>query len=148
MNGLQVALIVLGALVLAGQILNIIADIGWAGWVMAFSWIATGINLGISITLIIAVARGMSPMSFKVSLIFYYISDVFTLFVFIMFITSGLFNWAKLVNFLLITPLIVVLHIYMCQMPVGGISYDPNVQTPQYQYQQMTYQPATPPSLI
>ncbi len=144
MNGLQLAMIILAAFVLAGQILNIIFDISWVGWVMAFSWIATGINLGISITLIIAVAKGMSAMSFKVSLIFYYISDVFTLFVFIMFIVSHLFNWAKLINFLLITPLIVVLHIYMCQMPTGGMPYYPNAQT--QPYQQMTYQTVSPPS--
>ena len=143
MNGLQIAMIILASLVLVGQILNIIVDINFVGWVLGFAWIATIMNLSISITLIIIAARNMSTSSYRVVLIFYYISDFFTLFTFIMFLVSGYFNWAKLVNFLLITPLIVVVHIYICQNPIGVGTYTPYVQ-PQ-PYQQMNYQPAVSP---
>ena len=150
MNGLQIAMIILASFVLVGQILNIIVDILFVGWVLAFAWIATCMNIGISITLIVVVARNMSASSYRVALIFYYITDFLTLFTFIMFLVSGYFNWAKLVNFLLITPIIVVVHVYLCQTPIGVVSYDPYVQPQPYQQPMtsMTYQPAVSPGGI
>ncbi len=144
MNGLEIAMIILASFTLVGQILNIIVDINWVGWVMAFSWIATIINIAISILLIVAAATRMSKTSFIVSLVFYYISDFFTLLVFIIFILSNLLNWAKLVNFLLITPIIVLLHIHICKFPIRVNYYAPNAQI--QPYQPMTYQTVSPSS--
>ena len=70
MNGLQIAMIILASLVLVGQILNIIVDILFVGWVLAFAWIATCMNIGISITLIVVVARNMSASSYSGACIF------------------------------------------------------------------------------
>ena len=144
MNGLEIAMIILASFTLVGQILNIIVDINWVGWVMAFSWIATIINIAISILLIVAAATRMSKTSFIVSLVFYYISDFFTLLVFIIFILSNLLNWAKLVNFLLISPIIVLLHIHICKFPIRVNYYVPNAQI--QPYQPMTYQTVSPSS--
>ena len=116
MNRFQIALLVFASLVLAGQVLNIIFDYRYTGWILAFSWISTIINFFVSLTVIYAIARIKEVAPLKISLIFYYITDLFTLFAFIMFIKAGIFNYPKLVNFLIITPLIVVLNIYVYKL--------------------------------
>ena len=116
MNRYQIALLVLASLVLAGQSLNIILDIRYLGWILAFAWCATIINILVSLTVIYAIARNLEVAPLKISLIFYYITDLFTLFAFIIFQINGIFNYPKLVNFLIITPLIIVLNIYVYQL--------------------------------
>ena len=139
MNNWQIAILVLSILLLVGQILNIIVDIRFGGWAIIISWIATGMNVGAATTFLVGICRNDGYFFFRNTVIFLYITDVFSLFVFIIFIIHGLLNWAKIVNIIIITAFIVVVHLYMKQLPPMG-NYGPSVD--QQQYQQMQVQPA------
>ena len=137
MNSWQIAILVLSIVLLVGQILNIIVDISFTGWAIFISWFCTGLNIGTSITLLVAAVRNNGYLYYRNSLIFLYISDILSLVVFIIFIIHGLLNWAKIVNIIILTAFIVVVHLHMNQLFLN-YNYSPNV--PQMQYQQMSYQ--------
>ena len=96
-------------------------------------------NVGAATTFLVGICRNDGYFFFRNTVIFLYITDVFSLFVFIIFIIHGLLNWAKIVNIIIITAFIVVVHLYMKQLPPMG-NYGPSVD--QQQYQQMQVQPA------
>lgn len=136
MNNWQTTILIFAILLLIGQILNIIVDIGFYGWAIVISWLTTGLNIGTSITLLVSAVRNSPYPFFRNSLIFLYISDFLSLFVFIIFIINHLINWAKIVNIIIITAFIVIVHLYMKQMPTMDYGMSPG----QPQYTQMTYQ--------
>ena len=140
MNNWQITILVFSILLLLGQILNIIVDIGFIGWAIVISWFTTGLNVGAATTFLVGICRNDGYFFFRNTVIFLYITDVFSLFVFIIFIINRLLNWAKIVNIIIITAFIVVVHLYMKQLPPMG-NYGPSVD--QQQYQQMNQvQPA------
>ena len=137
MNNWQITILVFSILLYVGQILNIIVDINFIGWAIVISWFTTGLNVGAATTFLVGICRNDGYFFFRNTVIFLYITDVFSLFVFIIFIINRLLNWAKIVNIIIITAFIVVVHLYMKQLPPMG-NYGPSVD--QQQYQQMNYQ--------
>ena len=76
------------------------------------------------IILIVAASCKSSYRVFRGGLATIYIADIFSLasiFVFAFWslypLLIGVFNWAAFVGFLVNTPLIVLVHVYMCQNP-------------------------------
>ena len=105
--------LILAILLIGGTILNIVSALGFIAVAVYWSWICSVLNIFISIVIIISIFKELSIKwynTMKFSLAF---SDCSTVLIFFIFIGNGYFNYAKLINILIMTPLVVLVHFIM-----------------------------------
>ena len=147
MNSKQIAIIILSSLLIISCILNVLSDIGFIGWAVYWSWICTIANLIVAIIFLVGICKQFGSKTYnhlEGELIF---TDISRLFIFILFLISGWINWAKIVDILILTPLIIFVHQYQKELLAneGLVQPPPNVVPMTAPYQApMTapYQPA------
>ena len=108
--------LILSILLIIGTILNIISDLGFIGWAIYWSWICTCLNIFISIVIIISVFKELSIKWYNIMKFILTFSDVSTLFILFIFVANGYFNYAKIINILILSPLLIVVHFIMKEM--------------------------------
>ena len=105
--------LILSILLIIGTILNIISDLGFIGWAIYWSWICTCLNIFISIVIIISVFKELSIKWYNIMKFILTSSDVSTLFILFIFVANGYFNYAKIINIFILSPLLLVVHFIM-----------------------------------
>ena len=108
--------LILSILLIVGTILNIVTDLAFIGWAIYWSWICSCLNIFISIVIIISVFKELSFRWYIIMRLFLTTSDVSTLFILFIFVASGYFNYAKLINIFILSPLLLVVHFIMKEM--------------------------------
>ena len=147
MTPIQIVILVLSVLVMISFALYFVFERFYWKWYQTIYCYITQFFMFIgSIILIVATACKLSNRVYQSGLIIIYIADLFALssiFVFAFWknhpILPGIFNWAGLVSFLVMTPLIILVHVYFRQNPNNPYSgkTSPSNQTPlQCTYQQ------------
>ena len=119
MNPLQIVILVLSILLIISVGLNIYFERlfwNWLGTIVAY--ISQLFMLITGIILISAVGCQAKHRTYRSGLAMLYLSDIFTIGTVVVFkVWGGLFNWAALISVLLLTPLIVLVHIYLAKYP-------------------------------
>ena len=105
--------LILSILLIIGTILNIISDLGFIGWAIYWSWICTCLNIFISIVIIISIFKELSIKWYNIMKFILTFSDVSTLFILFIFVANGYFNYAKIINIFILSPLLLVVHFIM-----------------------------------
>ena len=108
--------LILSILLIVGTILNIVTDLAFIGWAIYWSWTCSCLNIFISIVIIISVFKELSFRWYIIMRLFLTTSDVSTLFILFIFVASGYFNYAKLINIFILSPLLLVVHFIMKEM--------------------------------
>ena len=91
---------------------NIILDVNYIGWSVYLAWVATVENLVVSIFIMVGTCRPLSASDYKTCMILLIFGDVIALFDIIVFAAAlKEFNWAKLINIIIITPLVIFVNI-------------------------------------
>ena len=72
--------------------------------------------LFIAIYIFVGLCKILPPNHYNAIKIVLIVADILSFFVFIIFIINGLFNWAKIISLVVITPLIVSVHLYMKEL--------------------------------
>ncbi len=126
MNILQILLLVLSLLLIVGTGFNFYLVISnmWASFWTSFEM---SINLVTSIGIIIGVIRNLGKSYYECPLISLYLTDILSLITFIAFLVNDLFNYVKLINIVIITSLIVVVHICFKTFGVVYASSNPKI---------------------
>ena len=137
MNSLQIAILVLAILLILSTGFNIYAELPFSGWGIIISYVGNGINVVTSITLLIGVFRNLGKSFYKIPLIFLYVGDIISLFVFIVFIVIYILNYPKIINMVIITALIVIVHICLKKF---GLVYANSQNAEQQQFLPINFQ--------
>ena len=148
MNPIKIVILVLSPLVIVCFVLNFVFEYPYFNsFPCIFSYVAQLFMYIGSIILIVAASCELSNNAYRNALALLYIGDIFSLgsiFAFAFwpirigsyYYSAGIFNWAALVSVLIITPLIVLVHVYLCQNSSQNIAI-PSKDTPlQPSYQQ------------
>ena len=148
MNPIKIVILVLSPLVIVCFVLNFVFEKGCFNcYPTIFSYVAQLFMYIGSIILIVAASCELSNNAYRNALALLYIGDIFSLgsiFAFAFwpirigsyYYSAGIFNWAALVSVLIITPLIVLVHVYLCKNSSKNIAI-PSKDTPlQPTYQQ------------
>ena len=108
---------ILSILLIIGTILNIIiSDLGFIGLAIYWSWICTCLNIFISIVIIISVFKELSIKWYNIMKFILTFSNLSTLFILFIFVANGYFNYAKIINIFILSPLLLVVHFIMKEM--------------------------------
>ena len=125
MNPLQIVILVLSILLIISVGLNIYFERlfwNWLGTIVAY--VSQLFMLITGIILISAVGCQAKHRTYRSGLAMLYLSDIFTIGTIVVFkvwlavsFVGGLFNWAALISVFLLTPLIVLVHLYLAKYP-------------------------------
>ena len=137
MNNLQIAILVLTIFLILATGFNMFFDSYFVGWAVYISWFGNGLNIMISILLLVLVIRKLGKRYYTTPLILLYLSELICVLVFILFFTSSLFHYSKLIDIGILTPLIVIVH--MIRNKLDDVNIDP-MYTGGEQNQPMYYQ--------
>ena len=116
MSTKQVLVGILSGLLIIAVALNIYVDVNFYGWAIVISWICTIAMLSMAIYIFVGLGTTLNQNHYKAIKIVLIEADILSFFVFIIFIINGLFNWAKIISLVVITPLIVSVHLYMKEL--------------------------------
>ena len=116
MSTKQVLVGILSGLLIIAVALNIYVDVNFVGWAIVISWMCTIAMLSMAIYLFVGLFKILPPNHYNAIKIILIVADILSFFVFIIFIINGLFNWAKIISLVVITPLIVSVYLYMKEL--------------------------------
>lgn len=108
--------LILSILLIVGTILNIVTDLAFIGWAIYWSWICSCLNIFISIVIIISVFKELSFKWYNIMKFILTFSNLSTLFILFIFVAYGYFNYAKVINIFILSPLLLVVHFIMKEM--------------------------------
>ena len=121
MDNIELFALILAILLALAQILNILVDINFIGWVIYISWIGTIDNIAVSIVIMIGACSRFPASRYNNCKWLLVTGDIISFFVLIMFIVIlGLFTYPKLINLILITPLIVLVDKIQKKLMLDG----------------------------
>jgi len=110
MDTCEILALIFAILLCLSTIPNILTDIAILLWSTYLAWLVTVANLAVSIIVMVGSCRPLSANVYKTCMILLIIADVISLLDMIVFLIYYLFLWAKLVNILIITPLIIFIE--------------------------------------
>ena len=119
MSSKQIPIIILSILLIISCILNIIVDLAFIGWAIYWSWVCTIANLIIAIIFLVGICKQFQSKTYNRLLGELIFTDISRLFIFIIFLIYGWINWAKIIDILILTPLLIFAHSYQKELAVN-----------------------------
>ena len=107
MEGCDIFALVLAILLCIDLIPNAIFDLRYYGWALYLAWIARVENLVVSIFIMIGSCRPFTAGSYRVFMVLLIFSDLIAILNLIVITQKFEFNWPKLIDIFIITPLII-----------------------------------------
>ena len=133
MDTIELLALIFAILLALTTIPNIVIDINYIGWAIYLSWVATIENLVASIFIMIGACKPLSYTNYNTCKYLLIFGDVIAFFVMIIFIAVlNALHWAKILNMVIITPLIVFVNIIQKKIAQNQPMLNPMVVQPGY----------------
>ena len=137
LNNWQIGILILSIVQILATGFSIYVNCYFIGFAVYISWLSDLLSLAASVMFIIAIFRNLGKRFHFIALIFLYVCEGLSLLVFILFRINYYINYSKIVLLCVITPLIVVVHLYLRKFSIL-YQYGPSVEQQPYQSQYQT----------